>query len=110
MGGVKRQVDADVLRSGGLQLASRLPAGHSTRGFHSHMHDVREASWLAICCFEERTLPIHRSKITSSAPVMALKKEERIEHHDPIYGASYETLPLETQLDICIEIMTIIPE
>jgi len=51
MGGVKRQVDADVLCGGGLQLASRLPAGHLTRGIHSHMHYVRRASWLAICSF-----------------------------------------------------------
>ena len=51
MGGVKRQVVVDVLRSDGVQLASRLPAGHLTRGFRSHMHDVRRASWLAICSF-----------------------------------------------------------
>jgi len=30
MGGVKRQVDVDMLRSDGLELASRLPARHLT--------------------------------------------------------------------------------
>ena len=78
MGGIKRQVVVDVPRSGGLQLASWLPAGHLTRGFRSHMHDVRRVLWLAIW----RELCQFRSIIAVLQPAHFGYKKGRMEHHD----------------------------
>jgi hypothetical protein len=69
MGGVKRQVDVDVLRtSGGLQLASRLPAGHLTRAFIRTCIMSEGLHGSLFVPLEERNLPIHRSIIAVLQP------------------------------------------